>query len=274
MKVDQIEIGAENAQIGKKLYQGLAKLAPTAVNPTAAELGKLLGTSIEKEPVYGTDDVMRLDFWCKITEVDKWIKVPIFISNEDVVSKAGNFQWINAYGQNGWFKDKAAIEAKNAAATEEWQKIKLDGLRIAKKGEVVVYDFLMKTYNASTSKPFPLLENWKKLTTGNVKELKEVLESIVEKDRHVHALLGVKDGKYQDVYTAAFLPAVFTARAEQYFTKNASDKEYGFKSTWDDNLKFREYSLEPAPEATEVEDGLPVVDDLPWGNSPTPTKMF
>lgn len=247
---------------GKKMYQGLAKLIPVAVNPTKEQLGKILGTEIEREINYDNGDTFRLDFWTREVNVNKFIKFSIFISNEDVVSKSGNNQYINNFGKTGYFKDLDAITAKNEKATEEWQKMKMDGIRVAKKGESTLYEFLIALYNASNTKPFPQFESWKKLAAGSLTEIKDVITDAASKERKFHLLVGVKDGKYQDAWTSMFLPELFTAKTEQYFFNKAADVDYPFKSDWGNDLVFREYIPLEVPEGVEEEST--VADDLPF----------
>lgn len=198
---------------------------------------------------------------------NKFFKFSVFISNEDVISKqSGNPQYINAFGKTGYFKNVDAIKEKNNAATAEWQKMKMDGLRIAKKGEATLYEFLMALFNATQSKPFPQFESFQKITMGSIKELKEVLDAAIEKERIFHMLLGVKDGKYQDAWTGMFLPAIFTSKSEQYLVKKATNPDYPYKGDWGNDLSFREYIPEAAPEGIEEEKTATAAasDDLPW----------
>ena len=267
MKLDQIEESVVSSGSSRKLYQGLAKLTPVAVNPTKEQLGKILGTEIERDITYENGDNYRLDFWCREDSTNKFFKFSIFVSNEDVISKqSGNPQFINSYGKTGYYPNVDAIKAKNESASAEWQKMKLDGLRIAKKGEATLYEFLIALFNAAPSKPFPQFESFQKITMGSIKELKDVLEAAIEKERVFHMLLGVKDGKYQDAWTGMFLPAIFTSKAEQYLVKKATNPDYPYKGDWGNNLAFREYIQEAAPVGIEEEAtaSAAVSDDLPW----------
>lgn len=267
MKVEQIEERPEGAGTGRKMYQGLAKLTPVALNPTKEQLGRIMGTEIERDINYENGDKYRLDFWSKELTTGKLFKFSIFISNDDVISKSNpeNKQYINSFGKTGYFPSVDAINAKNANATEEWQKMKLEGLRVAKTGEATLYEFLMALFNASTSKPFPQLESFQKLTLGSIKELKEVIDAAIDKERVFHMLLGIKDGKYQDAWTGMFLPAVFTARTEQSFMKKAADPAYPYKGDWGNDLAFREFLQEPAPSTIEEESTANTEsDDLPF----------
>lgn len=268
MKLDQIEESVVSTGSSRKLYQGLAKLTPVAVNPTKEQLGKILGTEIDRDITYENGENYRLDFWCQEASMGKFFKFSIFISNEDVVSKqSGNFQYINSFGKTGYFANVDAIKAKNEAATAEWQKMKMDGLRVAKKGEATLYEFLIALFNASPSKPFPQFESFQKITMGSTKELKDVLEAAMQKERVFHMLMGVKDGKYQDAWTGMFLPAIFTAKSEQYLVKKATNPDYPYKGEWGNDLTFREYIPEAAPAGIEEEQSAGSSsnnDDLPW----------
>jgi hypothetical protein len=144
--------------------------------------------------------------------------------------------------------------------------MKMDGLRIAKKGEATLYEFLIALFNAAPSKPFPQFESFQKIAMGSIKELKDVLDAAIEKERVFHMLLGVKDGKYQDAWTGMFLSAIFTSKSEQYLVKKATNPDYPYKGEWGNDLSFREYIQEAAPagieeEATATASGS---DDLPW----------
>lgn len=266
MKLDQIEESAVSQGSSRKLYQGLAKLTPVAVNPTKEQLGKILGTEIDRDITYENGDNYRLDFWCQESTTSKFFKFSIFVSNEDVVSaKSGNMQYINAYGKTGYFANVDAVKAKNEAATAEWQKMKMEGLRVAKKGEATLYEFLIALFNAAPSKPFPQFESFQKIAMGSIKELKDVLEAAIEKGRQIHMLLGVKDGKYQDAWTGMFLPAIFTSKSEQYLVKKATNPDYPYKGEWGNDLAFREYIQEAPPAGIEEEQTATAgSDDLPW----------
>lgn len=268
MKFDAIVENPQNANTtGKTLYQGLAKLTPVAVNPTKEQLSKLLGAELTNDINYENGENYRLDFWCKEVTTEKLLKFSIFIGNKEVTSKNGmKHQYINAYGKTEYFESKEAIDAKNASATEDWRKFKTDGLRIAKVGEATLYSFLIALYNASPTTPFPQFDSFQKLTVGALGELRDVIQDASTKERVVHALVGVKDGKYQDIWTQRFLPAVFTEKAEMAFFKKAADAEYPYKADWGNDLAFRVYNPEQAPtDKLEVEASSSAApDDLPW----------
>lgn len=130
MAVSRGQVSTEGAP--RKLFIGVASSYIVAVNPTKAELEKLTGRTLEKEPEYlGSTEVngnqvpqVRLDFVCKPNPdkyldaqnqpIDTLIHVSLFLRKQyKYSSRTGKYQIIDTYGRTAWATkeeiDKKAI---------------------------------------------------------------------------------------------------------------------------------------------------------------------
>lgn len=130
MAVSRGQVSTEGAP--RKLFIGVASSYIVAVNPTKAELEKLTGRTLEKEPEYlGSTEVngnqvpqVRLDFVCKPNPdkyldaqnqpIDTLIHVSLFLRKQyKYGSRTGKYQIIDTYGRTAWATkeeiDKKAI---------------------------------------------------------------------------------------------------------------------------------------------------------------------
>jgi len=126
----------------------------------------------------------------------------------------------------------------------------MKSIREAKEGEENVYN-LMKAYaNASPkTKPF-VLDDWSAIAKGNGTELENFFLHFNKLNGGVKVLMGVKEGKYQDVFTGIFLNV--NGRITDYVTSRVTG-EYGYKADYQGNFDLKEYDIEAAPASTEVE---------------------
>lgn len=258
----------ENAGTSKTLYRGLGRFEPIAVNPDAEGIRKIYGMSPDKdvkEPNYENGDSYRIDIYLKqATAIDPMItKVAFFIQDEEVVTKDGSKKlYTNHRFQSFYFPTegfKEAFDAYNDAKNEDWQKFSEEGLRVAKKGEVELLGFIIALYNLSTAKNKLEFENFKRMTNGNLAELKELLKNASEREREIYALVGVKDEKYQDVFNKMFLPVGYSSKQEKRLYDQA-------KYSLEGKVDFIEGKMEIYQQATPPKDSVEEEDDNVFTN--------
>ena len=128
MAVSRGQASTEGA--ARKLYIGVASSYILAVNPSKAELEKLIGRTLDKDPEYlGSTEVdgnnvpqVRIDFLTKPDPekyldsqnqpIDTTIHVSLFLRKQyKYGSKTGKYQIIDKYGRTAW-ATKEDIEAK------------------------------------------------------------------------------------------------------------------------------------------------------------------
>jgi hypothetical protein len=126
----------------------------------------------------------------------------------------------------------------------------MKSIREAKEGEENIYN-LMKAYaNASPkTKPF-VLDDFNALVKGNGSELEAFFNHFNQLSGGIKVLLGVKEGKYQDVFTGVFLNV--SGRITDYVTSRVVG-EYGYKGDYQNSYDLKEFDVEAAPADNEVE---------------------
>ncbi len=198
----------------KKLYTGVENFKVVAVNPTKAELEALYDRELNFDPEYiGTTKVtdsdgerevpqIRLDFFLANEDDSITTKIQFYVANTHHKSQSGKFKVINSFGKDTWL-DEDAIKSGVAPSNMHWYS--MDGVKVAKRGEVELISFLVNLLNL----PFNLdkLEDvsdayaridkaeWTKIFAGDVSLLTSLIEGTNNK---VGVLLGVKtkmDGK-------------------------------------------------------------------------------
>jgi len=166
---------------GIKVYSGLTNVKVLAVNPTMAEL-HAMDINVKQEPNY------------KVSFSDQdYNKVVFWLANEDGnfrVSQAGKHQWINATGQSTWSEE---------APSYEWWKA--DGQRKAYIGEETLINFVKAWANVANGDEVSF-DTINAIASGDVTEIKELVKVLTNNE--VRVLIGVKDDKYQQVYTKYF----------------------------------------------------------------------
>ena len=200
---------------GREFYSGLTNVKVVAVNPTMSEL-HAIGVNIKQEPAYsGTtndQDWNKVTFWLE-NEDDKF-KVDFFLKNSTKESKTGKFLWLNNVGQSTWSTDEP---------TYEWWKT--DGQRKAYDGEVDLIEFTKAWANvaAGASVYFDTMSD---IVNGNVAEIKTLATAL--KNNQLRVLIGVKDDKYQGVYTGYF--GRVKPQRDDLFIKALNDEYSQFKN--------------------------------------------
>ena len=268
MKFDQLETREPSA--GKKMYTGFAPIQIVAVNPSAKELAKVLGIEEDKvkEPTYEGENGMRLDFWYvnhPDFKTDLRGKFSLWVNNDTRMSQAGKKQFIDNFTKTAWAENLASL-SETQSSLDPSRRLDMKSVREAKGGEETVYSLLKAYGNISPKeKPF-VLDNWSSIAKGKGNELVDFFAHFNKANMGVKVLLGIKDGKYQDVCTKVFLNV--QGKVTEYVTKQITG-EYGFKSFYG-SFTFKEYTENDAPEVSETE--TPFKDSImSWDNSEVAT---
>jgi hypothetical protein len=245
---------------GREFYSGLTNVKIVAVNPTMDEL-HALEVNVKQEPVYsGTtndQDWNKATFW--LENEDNKFKLDFFLRNNNKESKTGKFLWINNVGQSTWSTDEP---------TYDWWKT--EGQRKAYEGERELIDFTKAWANVAAGGTV-FFDTMSDIVQGNVKELKDLATAL--KDNELRVLIGVKDDKYQGVYTGYF--GRVKPQRDDLFIKALNDEYSQFKNhDFNADLKWGKHvstaSLVTPDTIGENDDWVtngqtaPVAEDLPF----------
>ena len=257
MNLNELEVGSSSSKSNKTMYTGIAPIQILMVNPNEKQIAEFYGIDEDKvKPVnYVREDeaiTTRLDFYYinhPDFKTDLKGKFSIFIRNTPRESKAGKKQYIDAFTKTSWAHNLSELSA-NQERVKDFMRLDMETAREAYPGEETIYN-LLKAYGNIVPRTKPLeLSNWKNLIKGNGKELNEFFEFFNNNGLGVNAMFGVKDWKYQDIYTNHFMR--LKSKLSDY-DKRQIEGDYGFKSYFDGYV-FSQYSPESAPEQSEVED--------------------
>lgn len=234
----------------RKLYTGICPVDVIAINPSAEDLKKIYNKQEVNEPQYlSTNEEgkakCRLDFFLKNEDIDLLTKFSIYLEDKEDVSSSGKKRFINLKTQSMYANSLEEI-ATNPNLT--WFDIKT--ARVAKVGEVQLYEMLVKLTNASLDDDSKLeLSNLDAIIKGNVFELREINEKI---GKGLKVLLGVKDNQYQDVYNRFFMKK--GQNRIDAMQRNATGEYGSFKSDFQNSMELKEYVVKPMPEDDTVVD--------------------
>jgi len=231
---------------GIQLYSGLSNFNVIAVNPTLDELHEL-GIMLKSEPNYYVEfsgkEYFKLTFWIK--NEDLTTRFEILMNAEPRVSQSGKNQWINNAGQSTW---------SNNAPTYDWWKT--EGSRHAFTGEETLINFAKAWANVANGDDV-YFESINKIVKGDVAEVKALAK--VLSGNQIRLLIGVKDGKYQSVYTKVF--GRIKPERDDLFVKNLND-EYGtFNAEFDTTLAWGPFSPQLSLVTPDAEDDSPEEGD-------------
>lgn len=231
---------------GIQLYSGLSNFNVIAVNPTLDELHEL-GIMLKSEPNYYVEfsgkEYFKLTFWIK--NEDLTTRFEILMNAEPRVSQSGKHQWLNNAGQSTWSND---------APTYDWWKT--EGTRHAFTGEETLINFAKAWANVANGDDV-YFESIDKIVKGDVAEVKALVK--VLSGNQVRLLIGVKDGKYQSVYTKVF--GRIKPERDDLFIKNLND-EYGvFNAEFDTTLAWGPFSPQLSLVTPDAEDDSPEEND-------------
>lgn len=231
---------------GIQLYSGLSNFNVIAVNPTLDELHEL-GIMLKSEPNYYVEfsgkEYFKLTFWIK--NEDLTTRFEILMNGNPRVSQSGKNQWLNNAGQSTWSND---------APTYDWWKT--EGTRHAFTGEETLINFAKAWANVANGDDV-YFESIGKIVKGDVAEVKALAK--VLSGNQIRLLIGVKDGKYQSVYTKVF--GRIKPERDDLFIKNLND-EYGtFNAEFDTTLAWGPFSPQLSLVTPDVEDASPEEND-------------
>lgn len=231
---------------GIQLYSGLSNFNVIAVNPTLDELHEL-GIMLKSEPNYyvefSGEEYFKLTFWIK--NEDLTTRFEILMNGNPRVSQSGKNQWLNNAGQSTWSND---------APTYDWWKT--EGTRHAFTGEETLINFAKAWANVANGDDV-YFESIGKIVKGDVAEVKALAKVLA--GNQVRLLIGVKDGKYQSVYTKVF--GRIKPERDDLFIKNLND-EYGtFNAEFDTTLAWGPFSPQLSLVTPDVEDASPEEND-------------
>tara|TARA_R110002074_G_scaffold356051_1_gene528112 strand:+ start:329 stop:1120 length:792 start_codon:yes stop_codon:yes gene_type:complete len=230
---------------GAELWSGITNMRVIAINPTLVELNAM-EINAKTEPVYQVEfsgqKYNKVVFW--LGNKDAKVKAEILVAPDLRVSQSGKFQWMNKFGTNCW---------SDAEPAYEW--FKADGQHKCYIGEETLIKFMAAWANVLKGGEVSL-DTMPEIANGNVTELKGYID--VLKDNEVKVLVGVKDGKYQQVYSKYFGKA--SVSRTDYFV-NELNKEYGnFNAEFNADLQWGTHNTTAAlvtPDATEEDWDFP-----------------
>ena len=233
---------------GIAMYVGIAPMQVVAVNPTLKELNDL-GINAKAEPEYigvniNSDTFNKITFWVKCIEPEFLTRFDVLVKPEHRVAKSGKPQWCNSVGQFA-FADQKASEAY------DW--FKDTGVRQAYIGEETLMRFIQAYANVANGDECAF-ETMDKIMAGDVTEIRQLVNALAE--NRVRLLLGVKDGKYQQVYTKHF--GRLKPFRKDLFVKQLNDDYGSFNAEYNSSLELEKYVpglIAPDPEpAVETAD--------------------
>ena len=260
MNLNELEVkgqGSTEGQSGKKLYTGLAPIQIKMVNPTAKQIADFYGVEeskikdvnyiLEKDGEFTT----RLDFFYEThleSKANLKGKFSIFIRKETRESKSGKKQFIDDFTRTSWAMNLSEL-SQNQEKVKDFMRVDMSTARESFPGEETVYK-LLKAYGNISPRNKPLkLSNTDQLFKGNADELNKFFEFFNNQQGGVLVMMGVRDYKYQDVFTGHFMP-LHTKISD--YDKRQIEGDYGFKSYFAGYV-FTEYVPEAAPETDEEE---------------------
>jgi len=232
---------------GMKLYSGLTNMKVVAVNPTMKEL-HAMDIKVKQEPNYevsfSNEDYNKVVFW--LGNGDTNVKMEILIQPKARVSQSGKNQWINNVGQSTW---------SEAAPTYDWWK--KDGERHAFVGEETLINFTKAWANVANGDEVSF-ETGKKISNGDVSEIQALVKVLGTNE--VRVLVGVKDDKYQSVYTKHF--GRVKPQRDDFFIRNLNDDYGSFNADFNADLNWGEHK--PTISLVTPDASGKVTEDADW----------
>lgn len=217
---------------GIPLFTGIAPVKVVAVNPNLGELASI-GVNMKTEPNYSVDmgdKTGKLCFWIHNDQHNFTTRLEILTGKEHRgASQTGKHQVTNKYGQVTW--------AENPDSTPDW--FKNEGVRRMYPGEEILINFIKAWANIPNDGECSF-DTIDAIMQGDVTELKSLVTAL--KENKLRVLLGVKDGKYQNVYNRHF--GRLKPKRDNLFV-NALNDDYGaFKAEYNADLQLQPYSPE------------------------------
>ena len=234
-----------------KLWAGITNMEVKAVNPNMAELNAM-GINIKTEPNYSLEmngrDIFKVVFW--VSNPDLTTKVEFLLENTPKITKNGDkTQFVNNYGQFAYATDAAAL------GNYEWYK--QEGVRAAYPNEEKLIGFIKAWANVANGGKVSL-ETMNKIAAGtDLTELKQLVAQLAA--NRVRVLVGVKDGKYQNVYTSYF--GRTQKSGDSYFIKHLNGEYSGFNAEFPGDLQWGQFSPQLSVTTADAEPAAPAETD-------------
>ena len=219
----QSNASTEEVVGGIKTYSGLTNVKVMAVNPTMRELHDM-DINVKQEPNYKVEfsgeEYNKIVFW--LANSDGNFKLEILMQNKHRVSQSGKYQWMNNIGQSTWSEEEP---------TYDWWKA--EGQRKAYTGEETLINFVKAWANVAAGDNV-YFETVSAIANGNINELKALVHTLSSNE--VRVLIGVKDDKYQQVYTKYF--GRVKPQRDDLFIKALNDDYGSFNADFNADLKW------------------------------------
>ena len=235
-----------------KLWAGLTNMEVKAVNPTLAELNAL-GINAKQEPNYNVEiqpgrPVFKVVFW--VSNPDLTTKIEFLLENGPKTTRDGNkTQWVNNYGQ--------FIYAEDQEALSQWEWYKTDGVRPAYINEEKLIGFIKAWANVASGGKVNL-DTMDKIAAGtDLSELKQLVTTLTA--NRVRVLVGVKDGRYQNVYTHYF--GRTQRSGDSYFVKHLNGEYSGFNAEFPGDLQWGQFTPQLTVTQPDTEEVPAETDD-------------
>jgi hypothetical protein len=216
-----------------KLWAGITNMEVKAVNPTMAEL-HAMGINVKQEPNYEIElqpgrPVFKVVFW--VSNPDLTTKVEFLLENNPKKTRDGiKTQWVNDFGQ--------FIYAAEIEDLAQWDWYKTEGVRAAYPNEEKLIKFIKAWANVASGGKVSL-ETMDKITSGtDLSELKQLVTQL--SNNRVRVLVGVKDGKYQNVYTHYF--GRTQKSGDHYFVKELNGEYSSFNAEFPGDLQWGQFT--------------------------------
>jgi hypothetical protein len=237
-------INAEQKQATEKsLYTGVAEMNVDIINPTSAQIAQIYKSEPKETNYiveYNGQKSTKIDIYLSKDTPSIRTKMTMFISDRERVAASGKRQFINNRGQSCW-----GMSIEEIRDNDRMKWFDCTTARVAKEGEVDLYNFLIKLFNIDTqSATTNLTLNYPMLLTGNASELNQYVEwfKINRKQNSIKVLLGVKDGKYQDVFVKEFMPC--NSNDSTRLLAAAKNELSPFKSYWGNSHQLQPFNPE------------------------------
>jgi len=244
---------------GMKTFSGLTNVKVIAVNPTMAEL-HALDINVKQEPNYDVSfsdtEYKKVIFWLK--NEDGSFRLEVLVNSTPRVSQTGKHQWMNSIGQSTW---------SEAEPTYDWWKP--EGQRKAYTGEETLINFIKAWANVASGDEV-YLDTISNIVKGDVAELTSLMDALTVNE--VRILIGVKDDKYQQVYTKYF--GRVKPQRDDLFIKALNDDYGSFNADFNADLNWGPHVSTAglvAPDTIKEEDDW-VMPDTPQNGTPVTAK--
>ena len=236
---------------GIKLYSGLTNVNIIAVNPTMTEL-HALDINVKSEPNYSVtiseEQYSKLTFWLRNDSGN--FRLEVLMQDKARISQNGKYQWVNAIGQATWSTEPP---------TYEWWKT--EGQRKAYVGEETLVNFVKAWANVRQGDEVTF-ETITSIAKGDVAELRQLVG--VLKDNQVRVLVGVKDDKYQSVYSKYF--GRVKPQRDDLFVKALNDDYGAFNADFNADLTW---GIHTPTVSLITPDSNGVTEDTEWTSNET-----